>query len=82
MKSMDLHQDHNNATSNMVSAMLFVCAWTMDFLKDIQVSDALSMLFQLLSILSVSLIIVINFPKAMRVLFPSKYKKKEDADKH
>lgn len=78
MKSMDLNHNHSNSSNNLLALLLFVAAWFTEYLHKISVSDALGTLFQCLSILSVTLLIVINFPKAMKVLFPKKYKKEEE----
>lgn len=67
----------NNSDSNHTpaSAALLVMAWILESFRSMNLSEAMSMLFQALSLLSVLLIVIINLPKAilvLRSLFPKR----------
>jgi len=77
--------DLNNPDSNHTpqSAALLFMAWILESFRTMNLSEAMSMLFQALSLLSVLLIVIINLPKAisvLRSLFPKKEEEKKQPE--
>ena len=67
------HDDH----TKIASWILFIFGWFINSLKHLTVDHALQLIFHLLSIVSVLLVIIINWEKAMDKLFPNRKKIKK-----
>lgn len=70
MKPMEVNQDGGNANSKL--AIIALC---FKVIGEMSINQAANYILTFLSILSVSLIIIINWKKAMDVLFKKKRKK-------
>jgi len=70
-------QSEHNVFHNFLSAVLFAIAWIFEGLQSLSGEDIYNIIFRGLSIVSVSIIIVINWPKAKEVLFKKKSKNRK-----
>lgn len=68
---------------NFVSFILFSTGSFFHYLNEVSVSDIYNFLFKFLSIISVAMVIIINYPKAKEVVVKSynSYKKKKTKKK-
>lgn len=64
--------EHHNSHNGVINAMLFILTGFLKALSELSFGDVLSYTFNILSIFSVILIIIINWEKAMNVLFKKK----------
>jgi len=67
-KHMEAHTHNTDGNHTVSSTLLLLGAWVMEYFRKTSMSEGLSLLLQVLSVISVLLIIVINLPKAGKVL--------------
>lgn len=66
------HTHHDSGTSNFLSAILWITAGFFEIMQTITIESAYVWLFRLLSLISVILVIIINWPKAKAILRSNK----------
>lgn len=62
------HTHTGNTMNNVLSICFFSLAWVFNGLQDLTVGDVYNIVFKGLSLISVLIVIIINYPKAKEVL--------------